>query len=412
MCLLSGQASMVRRRAGLDGARLPDADAGGEVSGGCAGTDADRDGPRRGDGEVGDSGDGGGGHGGGGGGGGGGGVAGGCIRGGSTIGRDGEERITLALRVSDSRGAGFGEGGSAHEDRYPHLLACLSPDAVRLVKGRILFRAGGVRSAVRAARGGGGGGDCNWGGHGRGKDGEELERSHGRTGKRQRTTTGLTRSWMGPATCCLTHAKPRWSPSGVLAERVREFVRSPAFMSWVNELRRADAGAAKSYASSFIDGACCSSDEWVDGVRAGGRDHPVVGGIGDGGGAGRKGDGGRGGGRERDPFVFFARFKDEAEGNLRWSCDYCTRRRKDCDSATPCERCRRLSLTCGRTLPARELRARVYQPFPPVMVGKAFASGSRTQSRGSCSRGTAATKRRKGEAGANRTAATADRYLS
>lgn len=51
--------------------------------------------------------------------------------------------------------------------------------------------------------------------------------------------------------------------------------------------------------------------------------------------------------------------KQQAEGNLRWSCDHCTSRRKDCGGATPCDRCRRLSLTCARTLPARELRARV-----------------------------------------------------
>ncbi|CAM9365863.1 unnamed protein product, partial [Ectocarpus sp. 12 AP-2014] len=190
--------------------------------------------------------------------------------------------------------------------------------------------------------------------------------------------------------------------SGVLAERVREFVRTPAFVSWVNEQRRADASAALSYASSFVDGACCSSDEWVDGVRAGGRNRPVVGGAGDGDGAGRAGDGGVGGcGRERDPFVLFACFKDEVRVPSRANLKYCTRRREDCDGATPSERCRRLSLTCVHTLPARELLAR---PFPLVMVGKAFASGSRTRSRGSCPRATAATKRRKGNAGAKKMA--------
>ncbi|CAN0361172.1 unnamed protein product, partial [Ectocarpus sp. 13 AM-2016] len=49
--------------------------------------------------------------------------------------------------------------------------------------------------------------------------------------------------------------------------------------------------------------------------------------------------------------------KSQADRNLLWSCDYCTRRRKDCDGVTPSERCRRLSLTCVHTLPARELLA-------------------------------------------------------
>ncbi|CAM9564732.1 unnamed protein product [Ectocarpus sp. 4 AP-2014] len=207
---------------------------------------------------------------------------------------------------------------------------------------------------------------------------------------------------MGPATCCVTHTKSRRSPSRGPA-MVWEFVRTPAFVWWVNKLRCADAVDALSYASSFVDGACCSSDELVDSVRAGGRNRPVVGGAGDGDGAGRTRDCGAGAGcgRDRDPFVFFACVKDEAERNLRWSCDYCTRKRKDCDGATSCERCRRLSLTCGRPLPARELRAR---PFPLVMVGKTFASGSKTRPRGSCPRGTAATKRRKGNAGAKKLA--------
>lgn len=103
--------------------------------------------------------------------------------------------------------------------------------------------------------------------------------------------------------------------SGALAELVREFVRTPAFLSWVHDLRRAD---GLSHGVSFSDGVCCDSDEWVEDLYAGERETAAVASAADdadddgftarGGGDGGGGDGG---GRGRDPFVFFARFKDE-----------------------------------------------------------------------------------------------------
>eukprot|EP00752_Nemacystus_decipiens_P003642 g3356.t1 len=554
LCLSSGQASMVRRRAGLDGARIPDVHAGGEVSRGCAGSDVDRcgtgrdggDGDGSGDSVGGDSGSCGG-------------VRGGCLRGATKTGRDGEERITLAFRVSGSRDADFRVGVGAYADRDSHLLAGLTPNAVRLVKERIFSfarvayaRLYGLRGAAAAivagevgadavstvddelgaawwegreqeendessGTGAGDGrvhttagrqagyhrgveeneeeeegqedddfslvskgkgkrravftadaencpeeeeeeekeadgrrqnsrkrarplpppassgagpqntldGHADKGGHGRGQDGEKLERSDERAGKRQRAGSGKAAAMVTPGQAppkeevdvdgdgdfssgggggtsgirpcsgaissgdrdralaeldvtgnllpevSVAAAEPV-PGSGALAEWVREFVRTQAFLSWVDQLRRADAGTSPSYTCSFPDSACFNSDEWVEDECARGRG-PVVSCAGrtrDGGGGC---DGGGFAARERDPFVFVARFKGEAEGNLRWSCDYCTRERKegcDGDGATPCGRCRRLSLTCRRTLPARDLRARVSVPAFPAGYGR------------------------------------------
>ena len=57
-----------------------------------------------------------------------------------------------------------------------------------------------------------------------------------------------------------------------------------------------------------------------------------------------------------------------------------------------------------KTCIARSLRRRyLCRPFPPVVAGKAFVSGSRTRSPASCPPGTASARRGKGGAGARKT---------
>ncbi|CAM9985193.1 unnamed protein product, partial [Ectocarpus sp. 12 AP-2014] len=169
--------------------------------------------------------------------------------------------------------------------------------------------------------------------------------------------------------------------SGALTCRLQEFVRTPAFLSWVQELRRPGdldcGGLWRAWSDGGGDERCRGSTVGRGGghgapkggksvVEEGREDaEPVAY-------AGGRGEGeGRGGcSTRRDPFVFCARFKDETAGNLRWSCDTCVLERKDCDGKDPCARCcRRRGRKCTRTLPSKDLRSTVTIPAFPAAAG-------------------------------------------
>ncbi|CAN0039833.1 unnamed protein product, partial [Ectocarpus sp. 8 AP-2014] len=169
--------------------------------------------------------------------------------------------------------------------------------------------------------------------------------------------------------------------SGALTCRLREFVRTPAFLSWVQELRRPgdldSGGLWRAWSDGGGDERCRGSTVG----RGGGNGAPKSGTsvVGEGredaapvACAGDRGEGeGRGGGsNRRDPFVFCARFKDETAGNLRWSCDTCVLKRKDCDGNDPCARCcRRRGGKCTRTLSSKDIRSTVTIPAFPAAAG-------------------------------------------